>query len=221
MPDFKGFTDTETFTPVPDSFFRQLLNEIDEADELRVTLYLMWRIEHMEGTFHTLCRSEMLEDEAFMRGMDPAALDAGLEKAVRRGSLIRVEGSGGDWYFLNSPRGRAAAKAMARGDWRESARPPSAPPVEKPNVFKLYEENIGPLTPMIADTLRDAEQTYPEAWIADAMAEAVQRNKRNWKYVEAILKRWKEDGRHERADQQGGAESSERYTKSAFSEYIE
>jgi DNA replication protein len=227
MPNFKGFTDHETFTPVPDSFFRQLLNEIEDADELKVTLYLLWRIEHMEGAFHTLCRSEMLEDEGFMRGMDTAGLDSGLGKAVRRGSLIRVEGSGspkegfGGWYFLNSPRGRAAAAAMAKGEWRESGRPASAPPVEKPNVFKLYEENIGPLTPMIADTLRDAEQTYPESWIADAMTEAVQRNKRSWKYVEAILKRWKEDGRHERADQQGGAEGSERYTKSAFSEYIE
>jgi len=221
MSDFKGFTDHETFTPVPDSFFQQLLNEIEDADELKVTLYLLWRIGHMEGTFHTLCHSEILEDGAFMRGVDAAALDSGLEKAVGRGSLLRVEGSGGGWYFLNSPRGRAAADAMRKGHWRESARPPSTPPVEKPNIFKLYEENIGPLTPIIADTLRDAEQTYPEAWIADAMAEAVQRNKRNWKYVEAILKRWKEDGRHERADQQSGAQGSERYTKSAFSEYIE
>ena len=224
---FQGFTESETFTPVPDSFFRQLLGEISDADELRVTLYVLWRIEHMEGTFHTLCRSEILEDEALMRGMEAAGLDAGLEKAVRRGSLLRVEGpaapegGSGGWYFLNSPRGRAAAEAMAKGEWRESARPPSAPPVLKPNVFKLYEENIGPLTPMIADTLRDAERTYPEAWLADAIEEAVKRNKRNWKYVEAILKRWKEDGRHERKDKQDPVESGERYTKGAFSEYLE
>jgi DnaD/phage-associated family protein len=218
---FKGFTDRETFTPVPDSFFRQLLSDINDADELRVTLYVLWRIEHMEGPFHTLCRNEILEDEVFMRGMDASALDSGLERAVRRGSLLRVEGSGGGWYFLNSPRGRAAAGAMARGDWRESARPPSLPPVERPNIFQLYEQNIGPLTPLIADTLRDAEQTYPEDWLADAIEEAVKRNKRNWKYVEAILKRWKEDGRHERKDKQDPVESGERYTKGAFSEYIE
>jgi hypothetical protein len=191
---FKGFTDRETFTPVPDSFFRQLLSEIGDADELRVTLYILWRIEHMEGPFHTLGRSEILDDANFMRGMDAGALDSGLEKAVRRGSLLRVEGSAGGWYFLNSPRGRAAAGAMARGDWHESARPPSLPP---------------------------AEQTYPEEWLEEAIGEAVKRNKRNWKYVEAILKRWKEDGRHERKDKQDPVESGERYTKGAFSEYIE
>ena len=41
----------ETFTPVPDSFFRHLLSEIEDADELKVTLYALWRIEHMEGRF--------------------------------------------------------------------------------------------------------------------------------------------------------------------------
>jgi len=62
------------------------------------------------------------------------------------------------------------------------------------NIFELYENNFGLLTPMIADTLKDAEQTYPAEWIKVAMTEAVTNNKRNWKYVEAILKRWKAEG---------------------------
>lgn len=222
---FKGFSEHETFIPVPDSFFTTLLNEIDDADELKVTLYLLWRISHTEGRFRALCRSEILEDESFMGGIDAAALDAGLEKAVRRGSLLRVEGSGerdaGGWYFLNSPRGRAAAQAMSQGDWREVGRPVPLPPVVKPNVYRLYEEHIGPLTPLIADMLRDAEQTYPEDWIADALAEAVKRNKRSWKYVEAILKRWKEEGRHEGKNKQNARQDPERYTQSAFAEYLD
>jgi len=39
------------------------------------------------------------------------------------------------------------------------------PPPERPNIFKLYEENIGPLTPLIADALKDAEKTYPPEWV--------------------------------------------------------
>jgi DnaD/phage-associated family protein len=62
------------------------------------------------------------------------------------------------------------------------------------NIFKLYEQNFGALTPMIADALKDAEATYPAEWIENAMTEAVENNKRNWKYVEAILKRWQVDG---------------------------
>jgi DNA replication protein len=223
---FKGFTDHETFTQVPDSFFR-LVNDIDDVNELKVTLYVLWRIEHMEGAFRNICRSEIIEDEDFMAGITAEALDVGLEKAVQRGTLLRVEsdqspkeGFGG-FYFLNSPRGRAAAEALKKGDWRASARSSSAAPRERPNIFKLYEENIGPLTPLIADALKDAEQTYAEDWIAEAIELAVKNNKRNWKYAEAILKRWKEEGRHEGKDRQNAGEGSERYSKSAFSEYIE
>ena len=71
---------------------------------------------------------------------------------------------------------------------------PSNPPLDRPNIFKLYEENIGPLTPLLADALKDAEQTYPPEWVAEALEIAVKSNKRNWNYVEAILSRWKEEG---------------------------
>jgi len=200
MPDFDGFTSSETFTQVPDSLFR-LLGTIDDLDELRLTLYVLWRVEHMEGAFRQICRSEMIEDESFMRGFTPGTLDAGLEKAVARRTLIRVGNADGGFYFLNSPRGRASAEAMQKGDWRASARAGGfQPPREVPNVFKLYEENIGPLTPIIADALKDAEQTYSSVWVADAIEQSVKLNKRNWKYIEAILRRWKEEGRAEKQD---------------------
>lgn len=64
----------------------------------------------------------------------------------------------------------------------------------KPNLFKLYESNIGPLTPLIADMLKDAENLYPMQYVEAAMKEAVANNKRNWKYVEAIVKRYMTEG---------------------------
>ena len=73
-------------------------------------------------------------------------------------------------------------------------------PAAQPNIFTVYEENIGLLTPMIAEELRDAEKTYPETWIKDAIKEAVNAGKRNWRYIAAILERWategKSDGTH-------------------------
>jgi len=63
------------------------------------------------------------------------------------------------------------------------------------NIFRLYEENIGALTPMISEELKDAEKTFPNAWFEDAFKEAVTNNVRKWSYVLAILKRWKEQGR--------------------------
>lgn len=228
MPDFNGFTSSETFTQIPGSFFRKLLNEIDDLAELKVTLYAFWRIEHMEGGARFLCRTEFAEDADFMRGLGEVdVLDAALEKAVRRGSLLRVgsdslpAGSAGGFYFLNTPRGRAAVESMQKGDWRAAMRPPSAPPPERPNIFKLYEENIGPLTPLIADALRDAEATYPAEWIEEAVGEAVKRNKRNWKYVEAILHSWKEKGHAKKQDRQNAQEDGRRYVEGEYADYIE
>ena len=69
------------------------------------------------------------------------------------------------------------------------------PDPDKPNIFSLYEQNIGPLTPMVAEILKADAETYPETWLLEAMHEAVSRNIRNWKYVQAILKAWQEKGR--------------------------
>ena len=87
-------------------------------------------------------------------------------------------------------------------------------------MFKLYEENIGPLTPLLADKLKEAEQMYPGAWFEEAFEIAVSRNVRNWKYIEAILSRWKENGKDERRDSQDSVKDAKRYTESEFSEFL-
>ena len=67
--------------------------------------------------------------------------------------------------------------------------------IERPNIFVLYEQNIGLLSPLIADELRDAADTYPAEWIEAAFREAVLHNKRKWSYIRAILRRWETEGR--------------------------
>lgn len=61
-------------------------------------------------------------------------------------------------------------------------------------IAKAYESEIGLITPFIADSLQDAAEAYPLKWSLDAIHEAAVQNKRNWKYIEAILKRWKAQG---------------------------
>ncbi|MHB8619479.1 MAG: DnaD domain-containing protein, partial [Chloroflexota bacterium] len=67
----------------------------------------------------------------------------------------------------------------------------------RPNVFTLYEQNVGLLTRMIAEELMDAEATYPRLWIDEAFRIAVESNKRNWRYIKAILGRWAAEGRED------------------------
>lgn len=56
-------------------------------------------------------------------------------------------------------------------------------------ICKAYEQEFGALTPMIADMIKDACDTYPIDWIPEAMQIAVGKNIRSWSYVEGILKR--------------------------------
>ncbi len=188
------FTDSEPSSPLPDAFFRRLLREITALDELKVTLYALWRIEHMGGAFRGLSEADLDPGEL---GLAMEDVRSGLDAAVQRGTLLKSVHEAQAAYFLNSPSGRSAAQAFAETGWPDSATI-SSTPLERPNVFRLYEENIGPLTPLIADALNDAESTYSAGWVADAIDLAVKHNKRSWKYAEAILKRWKEEGRAEK-----------------------
>jgi DnaD/phage-associated family protein len=205
MAKFKSFTDTETFTQLPDTFFHQLLNEIKDVEELKVTLYFLWRAEHMDGPFRALSKMDFGVKEV---GLAADEITRGLEKAVKRGSLLKVQRDAAVYFLLNSPRGRAGVEAIEHGKWNPKTGVVAAA-VERPNVFRLYEENIGPLTPLIADALKDAEELYAAEWIADAIELAVKNNKRNWKYCEAILKRWKEEGRAEKQDRRDNKKPGE------------
>lgn len=63
------------------------------------------------------------------------------------------------------------------------------------SIFSNFQNNIQLLTPMMKEILMDAEKEYPADWINEAIGLAVHNNKRNWRYIEAILKRWKEQGK--------------------------
>jgi DnaD/phage-associated family protein len=226
MNQFSGFPEGKVrLTPIPAPFFSDLLPEIDDLDELKVTVYVFWRLDHMEGTFRYLRRADFDQDQRFMAGLDPALetagkrLQAALERAVRRGTLLQAEidlvNGRETLFFLNSPKGRTAVDAIAHGEWRPAgqAQLPVELAQQRPNIFRLYEEHIGPLTPMIAESLREAEETYPYAWIEDAIRAAVENNKRSWRYAEAILRRWQEKGRDDRKDRRDTEKDRRRYAE--------
>jgi DNA replication protein len=197
-----------------------------------VVLYAIWRLARLEGKFRYLRRQDFLEDQRFMQGLAERSseaevnLDDALERSVGRGSLLVVtlplENGGDQYFFLNTPKGRVAVEAIRQGKWRPGDMPqmPLSLELERPNIFRLYEEHIGPLTPMLAETLRDAEKTYPADWIEDAIRIAVEMNVRNWRYVEAILHSWKEKGRDEQ-DRQGTEKDRRRYIEGEFADFIE
>jgi DnaD/phage-associated family protein len=231
---FKGFPPGKlNTTRVPSIFFRELLPQIDDLDELKVTLYAIWQINQKEGEIRYLRANDFFGDPLFMKGMgateaaQSAAVRAGLERAVNRGTLLKTSVPDGedqlDLFFFNSPRGQAAVQSVRDGSWRPSDGdlPAATLNLEQPNIFTLYEENIGPLTPLIADTLRDAEKEFPETWIRHALEIAVQNNVRKWNYIEAILRSWQDGGRDERQDRGHSKQDRKGYLEDEFAEFIE
>ena len=59
---------------------------------------------------------------------------------------------------------------------------------------KIYESEIGSLTPMISDELQELETDYSLEWFAEAVKVSVENNARKLKYVRAVLERWKING---------------------------
>ena len=216
MKGFAGFPEGKLrLTQVPNLFFSDLLPIIDNMGEMKVTLYAFWALGQKEGQVRYLRLADFLNDREFMKGMGPTptlgaeTLMDGIERAVARGTFlhVNVESADGqmDLYFLNTAKGRAAVEGITRGEWRPgpNSKEPVSLLVERPNIFVLYEQNIGPLTPIIADELRDAEQTYPQGWIEDAIELAVENNVRKWRYVLAILERWRQEGKQDGSDRRG------------------
>jgi DnaD/phage-associated family protein len=204
MNTFSGFTSSETFTQVPDALFH-MMKDIEDTAELKIAFYSIWRIEHMEGHFRALGEKDFEVDAL---GLNMKEIQRGLKKCLERGLLLKAENEANVLYFLNSPRGRLSADAFTKGQAQKSSKPNPAPR-EASSVFKVYEENIGILTPLIADRLKDAEELYSAHWITDAIGLAVENNARNWKYIEAILKRWKEEGRAEKQDRRNNKKDGE------------
>lgn len=210
MAAFSGFPDGRLrATALPALFIAEALAEIDDPIELKVTLYLFWRLAEVKRYPRFLTRRELEADAVVRRGLrahGPDALGQGLDAAVTRGVVLRrhMELGGRDeaCYFLNTGAGRRWVHDLESGQLDLGQVVQLVDPDgrdERPNVFRLYEENVGLLTPLIVEELKDAEHRYPGEWIEDAFREAVAYNRRNWKYVHRILERWATEGKPDRA----------------------
>jgi DnaD/phage-associated family protein len=169
---------------------------------------VIWLLHNKKGYPRSVTLSELEADRVLARALSETGGDhrrgvrLAVEKAVARGTLV-CDVVGGDSggqrvYALNTEHdARAPARKAAAGTGHDHERrsEDANGPTERPNIFALYEDNIGMLTPMIADELREAEELYPAEWIEEAFREAVENNARAWRYVARILERWEREGR--------------------------
>lgn len=205
MTDPRGFPAGYKSTPVPNPLLSSLLEEIDDLDELKVTLRAIWFLHQRRLFPSSVQASDLLSDRttAAMLHASGAELEGrvskALEKAVARGTLLEVRGDASETlYFLNSDAVVRAIESSHPG-WERvvpaETYPAQADIGQRSSVFTDYEQNIGTLAPAISDILRDALETYPEQWIREAITIAARANARNWNYVAAVLRGWADEGR--------------------------
>ena len=204
---YNGFPDRVRSIPVPAPLFGQLLEQIDDHAELKCLLRVIWLLQQKKGYPRFVTHSEALADRTLATALDSDSdsISNALEACVRRGTLamaiIGNEVKEERLYALNTGRdrqalARAASDAFVVGHSQTEPIPePWDPSIERPNIFALYEANIGMLSPMIADELKEAEAFYPMDWIEDAFREAVAHNVRNWRYIARILDNWDVKGK--------------------------
>jgi DNA replication protein len=236
MQKFHGFPAGSKLSPTafPAQFFSDLLPMIDDLAELKITMFCFWALHQKEGRFRYLRREDFCGDTALKQGLlaaQPGAeldaiLDAALTRALERGTLIcaKVALDTGDetLYFVNTERGRTAVEQVNTGAWQSGdAKNPVEILPERPSIYRLYEANIGALTPMIAEHLKDAEKDYPQSWIEDAIREAVTSNKRNWKYISAILRSWEKEGKSRELTGRSSQQIGESYITGKYADFIE
>ncbi len=224
---FGGFlVSEEPSLPVPRTFVEEVLPQLADIAEVKVSLAVFDLLAERGGYEAPLAEEEIYRHAPLRAGLkrlgspkEPdESIGRGLELAVSRGTLLRfVADHGGrrrdSWYLLNTPRNRETLGKMARGvlpppaalrDGHDGGAGPLIEP-ERPNIFRLYEQNVALLTPLIAEQLIAALETYPQAWIEEAIAEAVAYNRRSWRYVQRILQNWASDGRGPRGRLDGTA----------------
>ena len=226
---------------LPESFFTVLLPRIESMAELKVTLYLQ-RLFSRRGAPRAVSLGRLEADRLLLRALKPTpgprpaeeTLREGIELAVTRGTLLHLAVSDSPdprlrWYLLNVPEHQELLNRLGRGEItpaeivREDVGAVDVVRVYRPNIFSQYEQMIGVLTPTVADGLRDAEQTYPAEWLADALRLAVEYNKRSWAYVHGILKRWETEGRSVGTDRRHSEAvvDSEKYTSGRYGRLVE
>lgn len=215
MKLFAGFPSRGNFTPLPNVFFSSLLPEINDIVELKITLLVFEILYPKKGYPKYVTGDELLNNitvrQCFQKSDTTAAklLKDVLGVIVARGTLLHLSMKGGkseDFYLLNNEENRQVIERVRNGELQlaglTSKMEVAPQPVQVPDIYTIYEENIGMLTPLIAEELKDAEKNYPEDWIRDAVKESVALNKRNWRYISRILERWstegKKDGTHQR-----------------------
>lgn len=226
-----GFPKGTRYTPIPNPLLGTLLTEIEDIAEFKIILRVTWMLAQTKGYNRFVTIEEIISDGIIRitAGKDSDrivdVIKSSIQMAVHRDILVtrvllknrvpvRI-------YTLNDEASKVLFSRMEREgllieddsvtDYLHNVIEVEVP--TRPNIYSLYEDNIGLLTPLLVDKLNDAERLYPDSWIRNAFEVAVSNNVRNWGYIEGTLRKWETEGKDD-------GKSRRHFEKVSLKEYV-
>jgi DNA replication protein len=240
-----GFPRGVQFTPVPDPLLASLLEEIDSLAELKLVLRTVHALHRQRKVPASIPFSELYADRTVASMLSASGseleelVDTAIDSAADHGILLVLQADNGqNLIYLNTEPVRralvrqgidisvkfvkATAKAVSKAPetW-----PDTVAALPKLDAVTFYEQNIGTVTPIVAENLHAALEQHPEDEVRLAIRRAAEANARSWNYIAAILRRWATEGRPEELDdgRDGTAERNLQEDRSDqfYEEYLE
>jgi DnaD/phage-associated family protein len=215
------------WVPVPAPVFGQLLADIDDPNELKILMRTLWHINRKKGaprpvSVDELSADSLVSDAISLSGDELVTeLHRALDSLAARGIFLSVGDRDAATYVINTQDERDAVSrsGIPVRDIVSAAPETWDSPSDRPGIYELYEQNIGALTPLIAERLTEAVEAHPESWLREAITIAVENNARNWGYVTAILERWQTEGREDGEPRRDPEELRQEEFRKAFAKY--
>ncbi|GIW19592.1 MAG: primosomal replication protein N [Tepidiforma sp.] len=219
---FDGFPGIGKATAIPNLFFTAVLPKLTAPGDLLAFLWVARLVQELPAEPRCVTADAIWEHEPARLSFETLAggrpgLEAGLQRCLQLRALLALEArtaAGAEtFYFVNNPASRRAIARARAG--RLELRPgaavaPLRAPEERPGIFRLYEEHIGTITPLVAEKLAEAESVYPPEWIEAAFREAAELNVRNWRYIQRMLENWALEGRPDETPGRDALEDAKR-----------
>jgi len=205
---FDGFVSGVELTPVPSPLLSDLLVAFDDLSELKLALRIVWLLHRKPATERFLTADELAGDEVAAAMLDAygAELNRKIESILqnlRQAQIIlQAYNQGKNFYMLNNEPSRQLVNSgrfvPVRRDLDLEAPPTAGFRRGSAEIVRIYEANIGALTPLAAERLNELLHQYLEADILAAIKTAVLNGAPNLSYINAILRSGgKRDGKHQ------------------------